>query len=229
MDERENTLERAADGDASETLHDPVEPGQEIAVATPLGDEPDPDRPDDDEEIGGGGNGRFITAIGAAVLLVGMFLAWYEVVRSNGYTVNTTGWQTFTHLRFVLLLGSVGCLVSVLLRQTRLVVLGRLAVGIVASVLVIRRIVSPPELKGSTVTAQLGIYVSLLGALGIAFGGLLGLGTASEEDEDAEREPEEELTDTDGERLSLAEGGDDDTEIVDADVVHGEPAGDARA
>src|SRR3954470_8413410 len=136
MEEREDTLERGAQGDAAESVHEPVETGEaptgrehtengsspdaepagsEIAIATPLEGDDDADAATDDEEIGSGGNGRFITAIGAAVLLVGMFLAWYEVVRSNGYTVNTTGWQTFTKLRFVLLLGSAGCLLSVLM------------------------------------------------------------------------------------------------------------------
>jgi hypothetical protein len=226
MEDRQETAQtEAADG-----VHDPVaqdeattehdETGHEVAVATPVdeieaGDAPPPD----DEEIGGGGNGRFITAIGAAVLLIGMFLSWYEVVRRNGYTVDTTGWQTFTKLRFLLLAGSVGCVASVLMRQTRAIVLGRLAVGLVASALVIRRIVSPPDLPGATLTAQLGIYVSLLGALGIAFGGLLGLGTEID-DEDADEADEGRP----GEPVAALDPGSDEHEVVDADVVDEERA-----
>jgi hypothetical protein len=231
MEDRDKTAQtEAADG-----VHDPIGPdeltvehdetGREVAVATPVDGVEGVDAGiTEDEEIGGGGNGRFITAIGAVVLLVGMFLSWYEVVRRNGYTVDTTGWQTFTKLRFLLLIGSVGCLASVLLRQTRAIILGRLAFGLVASALVIRRIVSPPDLPGATLTAQLGIYIALLGALGIAFGGLLGLGTDVSDEEDADDAEGEERT----EPVGALDAGPDDDEVVDADVVDekaGEGAG----
>lgn len=204
MDEREQTAE----------LEPETETQTEVAIAAPVAHAPASEPGVDEEEIGSGGNGRIITAIGAVVLLVGMFLTWYQVVRSNGFTENTTGWQTFTKLRFLLLLGSVGALVSVLMRQTRAIVLGRLAVGLVASALVIRRIVSPPDLPGATVTAQLGIYIALLGGLGVAFGGLLGIGTDHEDEEELADERLDPRAEPAGQLPPVAE-----EHVVDAEIV----------
>ena len=194
----------------------------DVALATPVesDDQHDLETTDDDEAIGSGGNGRVITAIGAAILLVGMFLTWYEVVRRSGFTEHTTGWQTFTRMRFVLLGGSVACLASALAVQTRLIVIGRIVIGVIASGLVIRRVVSPPDLPGSTVTAQLGIYVALLGAIGIAFGGLLGLGTTEDSDEDELAGDE---VPVDRHLEAPADDGDED-EVVEAEVVDEERA-----
>src|SRR3954469_25014416 len=106
----------------------------DVAVATPVesDDQHDLATGEDEEAVGSGGNGRFVTAIGAVVLLVGMFLTWYEVVRSNGLTGHTTGWETVTNLRFLLLAGSAACLASVLAVQTRLIVIGRIVIGVIA-------------------------------------------------------------------------------------------------
>jgi MFS family permease len=148
--------------------------------------EREPLREDDEAYEGEGGSGasRWLVGIGAAILIAGMFLTWYHVVRPNGFAEDTTGWQTFTKLRFAILAGGVLSLLSVVLVPTRIVLIGRTLVGLVIAALVVRRIVSPPDLPGSTVTAQLGIYISLLGAVGIVFGGLFG-GGIEDEDEDA--------------------------------------------
>src|SRR3954451_14272758 len=143
----------------------------------------------------------------------------------NGLSVQTTGFQRLTKLRFLLLAGAVACLISTLTVQTHLIVIGRIVIGVICSALVIRRIVSPPELPGSTVTAQLGIYIALLGAIGIAFGGLLGLGNA--EDDDEEGVPEGEVP-VDRHLVAPAEDSHDDTEVVDAQVVE-EPASNQAA
>lgn len=190
----------------------------EVALATPVDDDQTDLVGDEDEAIGSGGNGRFVTAIAAAILLIGLFLTWYEVVRRSGFTEHTTGWQTFTRMRFVLLAGAAACLASVLAVQTRLIVLGRIAVGVIASALVIRRVVSPPDLPGSTVTAQLGIYIALLGAIGVAFGGLLGLGSADDDEDDLAPEGEVPV-----DRHLEAPDPDDHDEVVEAEVVD-EPA-----
>jgi peptidoglycan/LPS O-acetylase OafA/YrhL len=147
----------------------------------------DPQRFDDADEGGSGGASRWLVGLGAALVIAGLFLTWYHVVRPNGFAEDTTGWQTFTKLRFVILGGGILALISLALVPTRAVVLGRLLIGVVIAVLEIRRIVSPPDLPGSTVTAQLGIYVSLLGALGIVFGGLAGSTAEDDDDELADR------------------------------------------
>src|SRR3954464_199551 len=74
---------------------------------------------------GGGGAGRVLVGIGAAVLIAGIFLAWYHVVRPNGFAEDTTGWQTFTKLRYLILGGGILALISVMLVPTRVVRIGR--------------------------------------------------------------------------------------------------------
>jgi hypothetical protein len=136
---------------------------------------------DEDERDGPAGTGRVITVIGAILLLAGLFLTWYEVVRANGFVEETTGWQTFTRLRFLIVLACVVLIASSFLRHTRIIGVARVVFGVVLAVLVVRRIVSPPDLEDATVSAKLGVYVSLLGALGVGFGGLMGLGADEEE------------------------------------------------
>src|SRR4051794_15008008 len=138
----------------------------DVAVATPVesDDQHDLATGEDEETVGSGGNGRFITAIGAVVLLVAMFLTWYEVVRGNGFTVHTTGWQTFTNLRFLLLAGAVACLVSPLPVQTPLIVVGRLVIGVVCSALGVRRLLFPPGPPGPPLPPPPRPYPPLLRA-----------------------------------------------------------------
>jgi hypothetical protein len=166
----------------------------------------------DEGEEGRHGASRWLVGIGAAVLIAGMFLTWYHVVRPNGFAEDTTGWQTFTKLRYAVLAGGVAALASVILVPTRLVLIGRTVIGLAIGALVLRRIVSPPDLAGSTVTAQLGIYISLLGAVGIIFGGLVGGDVAEEDLEPGEAEPVAALPAAGG-------GGEGVAEPVDADVV----------
>jgi hypothetical protein len=195
----------------------PDEPNRfEEVTAVAVTDAPDEMRESTDDEPGSGGSERVITAIGGVVLIIGMFLSWYEVVRPNGFTENTTGWQTFTHLRYLILAGAVFALVSTLLQRARLISVARIAAGCVVAALVIRRIVSPPDLPGSTLTAQLGIYVALLGALGVAFGGLLDFGGVEDELEDGDEaeapgQPVTALPEQTGEDLLEAE-------VVDAEA-----------
>ncbi len=173
----------------------------------------------DDEDYEPGGGGRWLVGIGAVLLVAGLFLTWYHVVRPNGFAEDTTGWQTFTKLRFILLVGGIATLASVALVQTRAVTIGRTILGLVLAALVVRRIVSPPDLATSTVTSQLGVYVSLLGALGIVFGSLLGAG--AEEDEDLDR-PDGDPVPVAGAPVGALAAGDrpaDGPLVADADVV----------
>jgi hypothetical protein len=107
--------------------------------------------------------GRVLSAVGAIVVAVALVLTWYHIDRSalQG-TTETTGWQTFTNLRWVILAGAAFVLVTALLKQTR-------------PVLIMRRIVDPPDL-GFPISAQIGVFVGLLGALAVAIGGLVDSG-----------------------------------------------------
>src|SRR4051812_42543131 len=114
--------------------------------------------------------GRMLSAIGALSLIVGLFLTWYHIDRAVGPT-ETTGWQTFTRLRWLILAGAVLLLLTALVRQTRPVLVLRSLLGLVLGVLILRRIVDPPNIAG--ISAQFGVVVGLVGAICAVFGGLV--------------------------------------------------------
>lgn len=117
--------------------------------------------------------GRALSAIGAIVVVLALFMAWYELQPRDE---TTTGWQTFTNLRFVILGGGILTLLSALVAQTRPVLVARTILGLVLAALILRRIIFPPELVDTTVTSQAGVYVGLVGALMVALGGLVDTG-----------------------------------------------------
>ena len=116
--------------------------------------------------------GRVLSAVGAVVVAVALALTWYHIDRSalQG-TTESTGWQTFTNLRWLVLAGAAFVLVTALLRQTRPVLIARTVVGVVLALLILRRIVDPPDLDFA-VSAQIGVYVGLVAAIAVAVGGL---------------------------------------------------------
>jgi hypothetical protein len=120
--------------------------------------------------------GRVLSAVGAVVVAVALVLTWYHIDRSalQG-TTESTGWQTFTNLRWVILAGAASVLVTALLRQTRPVLIARTVVGVVLALLILRRIVDPPDL-GFPISAQIGVFAGLAGALAVAAGGLVDSG-----------------------------------------------------
>ena len=120
--------------------------------------------------------GRILSAAGAALLAVALFATWYHVDRSAALgDPDTTGWQTFFRLRWVVLVGAAILLASALVRQTRPVLIARTVVGLVVAALIVRRIIDPPDLDYA-VTPQLGVYLGALGALLAAAGGLIDSG-----------------------------------------------------
>ena len=115
--------------------------------------------------------GRLLSAVGALTLAVGLFLTWYHIDRTQGAT-ETTGWQTFTRLRIVILAGAGLLLASALARQVRPILIARTILGLALGALILRRIVDPPHLA-APVSAQLGVAVGLVGAIAAALGGLV--------------------------------------------------------
>ena len=120
--------------------------------------------------------GRVLSAVGAVVVAVALVLTWYHIDRAalQG-TTESTGWQTFTNLRWVILAGAAFVLVTALLRQTRAVLIARTVVGVVLALLILRRIVDPPDL-GFPISSQIGVFAGLAGALAVAAGGLVDSG-----------------------------------------------------
>jgi hypothetical protein len=117
--------------------------------------------------------GRILSAVGAVLLIAGLFLTWYHIDRATGSS-DTSGWQTFTRLRVVILIGALLLLASALVRQTRAVLVARTALGVVLGLLILRRIIDPPNI--ANISSQFGVFVGLLGAIAAALGGLVDSG-----------------------------------------------------
>jgi peptidoglycan/LPS O-acetylase OafA/YrhL len=118
--------------------------------------------------------GRVLSAVGALLLALGLFLTWYHIDRTQGAT-DTTGWQTFTRLRVVILGGAGLLLVTAVIRQVRAVLVARTLLGLVLGALIVRRIVDPPDVS-APVSAQLGVVVGVIGAVAAVLGGLVDSG-----------------------------------------------------
>ena len=119
--------------------------------------------------------GRALSAVGALIVVLALFMTWYHIVRPGGETDDTTGWQTFTNLRWVILAGAIVTIATALVRQTRPVLIVRTILGVVLAVLILRRIIWPADVEGD-VTTEIGVYVSLVGAILVALGGLVDSG-----------------------------------------------------
>src|SRR3954465_8750304 len=96
--------------------------------------------------------GRVLSAGGGIIVVAALFVTWYEIDRA--VNAHTTGWQTFPNLRIALIVGAVVVLGTALVRQTRAVLVVRTIVGVVLAVLIMRRILFPPDLA-QDVTAQI--------------------------------------------------------------------------
>lgn len=118
--------------------------------------------------------GRILSAVGAVLLIVTLFVVWYHVDRGSSITTST-GWDTFPRLRIIILVGALLTLVTALVPQVRWVLLVRTALGLGLAALIVRRIVDPPDID-DPVSAQFGVYLGLLGALAVALGGLVDTG-----------------------------------------------------
>jgi hypothetical protein len=119
--------------------------------------------------------GQFLSAVGAVLLAGGLFVTWYHIDRGSGLIQSSTGWQTFTRLRVLILLGAALLLVTAILPQTRPVLMLRTLIGLVLGVLILRRIAFPPDIA-DPVASQVGVFVGLIGALCAVFGGIVDTG-----------------------------------------------------
>lgn len=119
--------------------------------------------------------GRALSAIGAVVVTCALFMTWYHIVRPTGATQDSTGWQTFTNLRVAILAGAILTLGSAAVVQSRPVLVARTLLGLVLAALIVRRIISPPDVTGD-ISSQVGVYVGAVGALFVALGGLVDSG-----------------------------------------------------
>ena len=119
--------------------------------------------------------GELVGAISALGLLVVSFLPWYSAGGQDA-----TAWQAFSVVDLVLAAAAVAAL------SVAVVVIGRLSVsypvagsavtalvGGIAVVCVVFRLIDPPG--GGDVSREVGAWLGLLAAAGVAWGGYLGM------------------------------------------------------
>jgi hypothetical protein len=119
--------------------------------------------------------GRFLSAAGAVLLAAGLFATWYHVTRQGGLVESSSGFDTFPRLRAVILLGAIALLLTSVVRQSRPVLVARMVIGLVLGLLIMRRILFPPDIA-DPVSTQFGVLIGLVGALAAAIGGLVDAG-----------------------------------------------------
>jgi len=117
--------------------------------------------------------------VSGLVLTISSFTDWYAGTLPNGLTLGVTGWHTGTLGKLVFFIG----LVTLILEASREVgielpaaVPDRLlliALGSLAVIFVLIRLISVPDTYFISTSRGIGIYISLLGALGLLGAGLL--------------------------------------------------------
>jgi len=126
--------------------------------------------------------GAELTWVSGLVLSVSSFTSWYSGTSVEGPTLSVTGWNSGTIGKLVLLVGvAVVCLAALrrfglefpsVMPEPLIVV----ALGALATVFVLIRLVSIPDSVAPTAGRSIGIWISLASALAVVTAGLLQAG-----------------------------------------------------
>jgi hypothetical protein len=126
--------------------------------------------------------GSELTLVGGLVLAVSSFTSWYSGQSVEGPTLSVTGWNSGTLGKLVFLIGVAVVCLAVLRRfgltfpavaPEPLIVL---ALGALAMVFVLIRLISVPDSVVGTAGRSIGIWISLLSAAAVIVAGLLQAG-----------------------------------------------------
>jgi hypothetical protein len=137
------------------------------------------------------GNGQKIASISAFLLFVFMFLDWFGAKSSDVsfglFSVGRSAWEALDYIPIVLLIAIVAALSVAALRLANAI--GRpstpanavvAVLGLASALLILFRIIDPPNFGGHGTTfgpityegtVQFPMFLALLAAVGIAFGG----------------------------------------------------------
>jgi hypothetical protein len=127
--------------------------------------------------------GEKIAGVSAILLFIFMFFDWFTVSASNGFvsvSVGGSAWDALDVIPIILLiaiLAAVGVAVVRLTEADFEPTISMNAVvailGIVSVLLILYRIISPPDsgFSGVSVDPAVGIFLGLISAAGIAYGG----------------------------------------------------------
>ena len=125
--------------------------------------------------------GERVTALSGFVLMLSAFMGWYAG-SEQGPTIAVIGWHTGTIGKLVFLLG-LAVVVLVVLQELGIELpatvpesLVIIVIGSLATILVLIRMISVPDRFFPNDGLGIGIWISLLAAIGLIVGGLLRAG-----------------------------------------------------
>jgi len=155
-------------------------PVQTPEPARPLGARPEsrPPRPERSTPLTSSWGAR-LAWVSGLVLTISAFTDWYAGTLPSGLTLSVTGWHTGTLGKLVFFVGLATLILEasreagILLPAAvpdRLVLIG---LGALAVIFVLIRLISVPDTYFISTGRGIGIYISLLGALGLLGAGLL--------------------------------------------------------
>jgi hypothetical protein len=116
------------------------------------------------------------------VLAVSAFTGWYVGTLPNGLSLAVTGWHAGPLGKLVFFIG-LATLILEALREAGIALpatvpesLVLLGLGALATIFVLIRLLSVPDTYFATTTRGIGLWISLLSAVGLIFAGLLRTG-----------------------------------------------------
>ena len=126
--------------------------------------------------------GEGLAWLGGLVLALSTFMSWYSFDAEVSFTVSITGWHTGTLGKLVFFLGAAVILLAVL-REAGIELppaipesLVIIAIGAVSTIFVLIRLISIPDQFLPADGRGIGIWIALVAAIGVIFGGLLRAG-----------------------------------------------------
>ena len=126
--------------------------------------------------------GGRIAWVAGLILMLSSFMSWYSGSSIEGPTLSVIGWHTGTIGKLVFFLG-LALVVIAILRETGIELppsipesLVTIAVGALATILVLVRLISIPDTFAGTSGRSIGLWIALLSALAIIAAGLLRAG-----------------------------------------------------
>jgi hypothetical protein len=137
--------------------------------------------------------GESIAGAGALVLLVSMFaLKWYGLATGLGGATSVNGWDSLTHLRWLILVTVACCFALVYLQASRRSPALPVSASVIASVLALltvlaliyRVLINEPG-NDSLVQQKAGAFVGLVSAVTIVYGGYRSMRDEGVADRDA--------------------------------------------
>ena len=126
--------------------------------------------------------GERITWVAGLVLMLSSFMSWYAGKSIEGPTLGVIGWHTGTIGKLVFFIG-LAVIALAILREAGVELpptvpdsLVTIALGSLATILVLIRVISIPDTFAGTSDRSIGIWIALLSAFAVIVSGLLRAG-----------------------------------------------------